>query len=84
MRADQRARRVFADPHVQARGTRIEMPHSMAGDVPLVANPIRLSESPVQYRQPPPTLGQHTEEVLRDWLAASSAQIDALRTRQAK
>lgn len=75
--------RVFADPHVQARGTRIEMPHSMAGDVPLVANPIRLSESPVQYRQPPPTLGQHTEEVLRDWLAASSAQIDALRTRQA-
>jgi crotonobetainyl-CoA:carnitine CoA-transferase CaiB-like acyl-CoA transferase len=75
--------RVFADPQVQARGTRIEMPHPLAGDVPLVANPIRLSESPVQYRQPPPTLGQHTEEVLREWLAESSQEIDALRTKRA-
>ncbi|MGN6316895.1 CaiB/BaiF CoA transferase family protein [Trinickia sp.] len=75
--------RVFADPHVQARGTRIEMPHPVAKDVPLVANPIRLSESPVQYRNAPPTLGQHTEEVLSDWLAASAAEIDALRTKKA-
>ncbi|RZF26705.1 CoA transferase [Paraburkholderia sp. UYCP14C] len=75
--------RVFADPHVQARGTRIEMPHPFANDVALVANPIRLSESPVQYRNAPPTLGQHTEEVLSDWLAATAMEIDALRTKQA-
>jgi crotonobetainyl-CoA:carnitine CoA-transferase CaiB-like acyl-CoA transferase len=75
--------RVFADPHVQARGTRIEMAHPLAKAVPLVANPIRLSESPVQYRQAPPTLGQHTEEVLVDWLEVSVADIDALRAKQA-
>ena len=75
--------RVFADPHVQARGTRIEMPHPLAKDVALVANPIRLSESPVQYRNAPPTLGQHTEAVLSDWLAATAMEIDALRTKKA-
>lgn len=75
--------RVFADPQVQARGTRIEMRHPLANDVALVANPIRLSESPVQYRNAPPTLGQHTEEVLSDWLAATAMEIGALRTKQA-
>jgi crotonobetainyl-CoA:carnitine CoA-transferase CaiB-like acyl-CoA transferase len=75
--------RVFADPHVQARGARIEMPHPLAKEVPLVANPIRLSESPVQYRHAPPTLGQHTEEVLSDWLGATAEEIDALRAKRA-
>lgn len=75
--------RVFADPHVQARGTRIEMPHPLAKDVALVANPIRLSESPVQYRNAPPTLGQHTEEVLSDWLTATAEEIEALRMKKA-
>jgi crotonobetainyl-CoA:carnitine CoA-transferase CaiB-like acyl-CoA transferase len=75
--------RVFSDPHVQARGMRIEMPHPLAKQVPLVANPIRLSESPVQYRHAPPTLGQHTDEVLSDWLAATAAEIDALRAKRA-
>ncbi|MEN8503537.1 MULTISPECIES: CaiB/BaiF CoA transferase family protein [Paraburkholderia] len=75
--------RVFSDPHVQARHTRVRMPHPLAKDVPLVANPIRLSESPVQYRNAPPTLGQHTEEVLSDWLAVSSADIEGLRESRA-
>jgi crotonobetainyl-CoA:carnitine CoA-transferase CaiB-like acyl-CoA transferase len=64
---------VFADPQVQARGLHIDMAHSLAGTVPLVANPIRLSGSPVTYRTPPPTLGQHTAEVLAQWLGAGSA-----------
>jgi len=64
---------VFADPQVQARGVRIELPHPTAGRVPLVANPIRLSESPVTYRRAPPLLGEHTGEVLRDWLGADTA-----------
>ena len=72
---------VFADPQVQARGLRIELPHEIAGSVPLVANPIRLSGSPVTYRNAPPTLGQHTTEVLRQWLALTPAAIDTLRAR---
>ena len=57
---------VFADPQVQSRGLHIDMPHPLAGSVPLVANPIRLSGSPVAYQRPPPMLGQHTDAVLRE------------------
>lgn len=60
---------VFADPQVQARGTRIRMAHPLAGEVDLVANPIRLSRTPVDYRRPPPLLGEHNSEVLTDWLS---------------
>lgn len=59
---------VFADPQVRSRGLHIDMPHALAGSVPLVANPIRLSGSPVAYQRPPPMLGQHTAEVLAQWL----------------
>ena len=51
---------VFEDPQVRERGMKIEVEHSSAGRIPLVANPIRLSETPVEYRNAPPTLGQHT------------------------
>ncbi|MDO8385716.1 MAG: CaiB/BaiF CoA-transferase family protein [Polaromonas sp.] len=61
---------VFADPQVVARGLQIALPHALAGSVPLVANPIRLSGSPVAYQRPPPLLGEHTEEVLAQWLGA--------------
>lgn len=71
--------RVFDDPQVQARGLRIEMPHPLAGTVPLVANPIRLSGTPVQYRRAPPTLGQHTDEVLAQWLQLDAAALAALK-----
>jgi crotonobetainyl-CoA:carnitine CoA-transferase CaiB-like acyl-CoA transferase len=59
---------VFADPQVQARGMKINLTHPTFGDVPLVANPIRLSASPVAYSVAPPALGEHTAEVLADWL----------------
>jgi crotonobetainyl-CoA:carnitine CoA-transferase CaiB-like acyl-CoA transferase len=71
--------KVFADPHVQSRNMRIEMPHALSETVSLVANPIRMSESPVQYRQSPPTLGEHTGEVLHDWLDMASAEVGDLR-----
>jgi crotonobetainyl-CoA:carnitine CoA-transferase CaiB-like acyl-CoA transferase len=74
--------RVFADPQVCARGLRIEMPHAEAAAVPLVANPIRLSESPVAYRHAPPTLGQHTDDVLQDWLSLDAPAVAALRARR--
>ena len=71
--------RVFEDPQVQARGLRIEMPHPLAGKVPLVANPIRLSGTPVAYRRAPPTLGQHTDEVLAQWLKLDAAAVATLK-----
>ena len=72
----------LAEPQAHARGLRIELPHALAGSVPLVASPMRLSESPVEYRDAGPLLGQHTDEVLRDVLGMSAAEIAALRAQK--
>jgi len=71
-------RQVFEDPQVVARGMRVNMAHPVAGQVALVANPIRLSATPVSYRHAPPLLGQHTRAVLRELLQLDDARIDAL------
>jgi crotonobetainyl-CoA:carnitine CoA-transferase CaiB-like acyl-CoA transferase len=72
---------VFADPQVRHRGLRIELPHPGAGTVPLVANPIRLSETPIRYEAPPPLLGQHTDAILHERLGFDQAAIADLRRR---
>ncbi|MEN9493338.1 MAG: hypothetical protein RJA63_3787 [Pseudomonadota bacterium] len=73
---------VFADAQVRAREMRIELPHPGAGTVPLVANPLRLSATPVRYTSAPPSLGQHTSQVLASALGLSHTQIDDLAQRQ--
>ncbi|MGV8842250.1 MAG: CaiB/BaiF CoA transferase family protein [Pseudomonas sp.] len=70
---------VFADPQVLARGLRIDLPNSLGGTTPQVASPLRLSATPVHYRNAPPLLGEHTEQVLQQWLDLSLEQIDQLR-----
>jgi crotonobetainyl-CoA:carnitine CoA-transferase CaiB-like acyl-CoA transferase len=72
---------VFADPQVRARGMRVEMPHPVAGTVSLVANPLRLSETPVSYRSAPPPLGAQTREVLIERLGLSAAEVEELRAK---
>ena len=74
---------VFADPQVQARGVVVEMPREGAegGMVKVIANPVRLSETPANYRISPPTLGEHTDEVLGDVLGLDAAAIAGLRAR---
>ena len=71
---------VFVDPQVQARGLAVKMPHPEAGEVPLVASPIRLSKTPVEYRRAPPLVGEHTDEILAD-LGVDAAGIARLRER---
>jgi crotonobetainyl-CoA:carnitine CoA-transferase CaiB-like acyl-CoA transferase len=66
---------VFADPHVRARGLEMELP----GGVPSVRNPIRLSRTPIQSFHPPPSLGQHTDEILSGTLGLTAAEIVRLR-----
>ena len=65
---------VFADPHVVHRGLRMDLPHSAAGTVPQVANPIRYSRTPITYRHGPPTLGEHTQSILANELGLEPEQ----------
>ncbi|EWY41880.1 CoA transferase [Skermanella stibiiresistens SB22] len=71
---------VFDDPQVKARGMAIAMPHALAPEpIPLIASPMKLSDTPVDYRHAPPTLGQHTDEVLGEWLGLGEDDISKLR-----
>jgi len=69
---------VFEDEHIQAREMRRNLPHPTLGEVPSVANPIRFSESEVQYRSAPPSLGADTRTVLAE-LGHNEAEIDQLK-----
>lgn len=70
---------VFEDPQVRHRGMRIEMAHPLAGALPLVGSALRLSATPVEYRLPPPLLGQHTDQVLTSLLGMEPDELDRLR-----
>jgi crotonobetainyl-CoA:carnitine CoA-transferase CaiB-like acyl-CoA transferase len=70
---------VFDDPQVIARGLRADLPHPGGGTVKLVGNPVKMSATPTEARSHPPTLGEHTESVLRDVLGYDDARIAALR-----
>lgn len=71
--------RVFADPHVKARDSVIEVDHPTAGKIKLVAPPYRFSETPATVRTHPPLLGQHTAEILTEMLGYSAQDIARLR-----
>jgi crotonobetainyl-CoA:carnitine CoA-transferase CaiB-like acyl-CoA transferase len=74
---------VFANPQVQSRDMRIDVPHSGSGLIPLVGSPMKFSRQPLNDRQPPPLLGEHNEEVLTgrlgldedDWVRLRAAAV---------
>ncbi len=67
------------DPHLAHRGQIVTMQHAKAGAVPMQGFSVHFGESPMTLRHAPPTLGQHTDEVLSEWLALDEAQCAALR-----
>jgi crotonobetainyl-CoA:carnitine CoA-transferase CaiB-like acyl-CoA transferase len=72
-------KQVFEEPQAIARGVKIELEHPTAGPVPLVASPMRFSATPLEYKRPPPTLGQHTDEILREVLGMDAPAVAKLR-----
>lgn len=72
---------VFDDPQVKSREMVIEMDHPATGSkkAKLIASPIKMSETPAEYRLAPPLLGQHTDEVLQEKLGLSAAEAASLR-----
>ncbi|RYF31828.1 MAG: CoA transferase [Comamonadaceae bacterium] len=71
---------VFADPQIVHRQMLLRLPHATAGSVPQVANPVKFSATPVEYRRGPPILGQHTAEVLREVLGMDDVAITELKS----
>ena len=69
---------VFADPQVVARGLRVDLPHPLAGHVPQVGPPFKLSATPAAPERAPPLLAEHTAAVLRERLGLDDAAIARL------
>ena len=65
---------VFADPHVQHRQMVQTFQHPLRETLSLVASPIKMNETPIRQHLPPPMLGQHTQEVLDEWLSGPAKQ----------
>jgi formyl-CoA transferase len=59
--------RAFAEPQVGAREMLIMMEHPVIGQLPLVGSPLKFSDTPVEYKLPPPRLGEHTDEILKEF-----------------
>ena len=66
------------DPQVRSRGMIVEVEHPEGGSYEATGNPFKLSGAGEERFTPPPTLGQHTAEVLRDVLGYNNERIDAL------
>lgn len=69
---------VFDNPQIRHRGMVAHMDHPVSGSVDLLANPIRLSETPVTYDRPPPPLGADTQDVLSRLLGLDQQTVSAL------
>jgi formyl-CoA transferase len=69
---------VFEEPQVLARGMKFELPHAVAGSVTLVGSPMKFSQTPLKHEIPPPALGQHTSEILKEVLHKTPEEIQAL------
>ncbi|WP_406396538.1 CoA transferase [Streptomyces sp. NBC_00882] len=72
---------VFADPQIQHRGMLIEVEDPASGQLPMLANPIRFTATPIEGYAPPPALGEHTAEVLTALAGVTDRQLAALRNR---
>lgn len=69
---------VFSMPHVKEREMLVQMEHPTIGALPLVGSPLKMGGTPVSYRLPPPLMGQHTKDILRESLGYSDEKVMAL------
>jgi crotonobetainyl-CoA:carnitine CoA-transferase CaiB-like acyl-CoA transferase len=70
---------VCESPQVQARDMVVPLEHPQAGPIRVTGVPIKLSDTPGAVSTPPPRLGEHTAQVLHDWLQLPASEVEALR-----
>lgn len=70
---------VFNDPQVKARNMKIDLPHTVVGSVPGVANPLKFSETETEYHKAPPLHGEDIDQVLGEILGYSESELVDLR-----
>ncbi len=70
---------VFEDPQVNSRNMKLELNHPQLGKVPGIANPVKYSKTHIEYNKAPPTLGEDTETVLKNFLNKSDSEIEQLK-----
>lgn len=73
---------VFSMPHVRERGMLVEVRHPTIGALPLVGSPLKMEGTPVEYRLPPPLMGEHTKEILTNMLGYSAERVAELTERR--
>ncbi|CAN0263289.1 unnamed protein product, partial [Phaeothamnion confervicola] len=64
---------LLENPQLAHRGQILDLPHAKAGTVPMQGFSIRFGDTPMRLNHAPPTLGQHTDEVLDQWLALDAS-----------
>lgn len=69
---------MFGGEQVRARGMQVEVEHPLSGTMPMVANPLKFSATPIDDYRPPPLLGQHQHEILCELLGIEEAEVDRL------
>ncbi len=74
-------KQVFEDPQVMHRDMQLSLPHSAGVNAPSVANPIRLSDTPIRYERSAPTLGEHNHAILNERLGLSAERLAELKAR---
>jgi CoA:oxalate CoA-transferase len=70
---------VCNDAQVVAREMIIELEHPVAGWQKMPNTPLKFSQTPIELQEPAPLLGQHTQQVLGEWLGLSVEELEALR-----
>ena len=70
---------VLTEGYASERELVRHLPHTLAGDIPTVANPVKFSSGSNMYRRAPPLLGEHTDDILVDVLSYSSETINELK-----
>ncbi|MDQ7049933.1 MAG: CaiB/BaiF CoA-transferase family protein [Enterobacterales bacterium] len=71
-------KQVFEHPQIAARQMQFDLMHQQLGAVPQVANPVKFSQTPIEYNKPPPLLGEDTHSILSDKLSFSQTEIAEL------